>query len=240
VKLSNLKKDMDSIIQSKSTDIAVKYSTELYDHYTSSFTADYDDILIKRVEHVYKSNSCRPQLLVDVGTGTAQLLIKLGTQGQCDQLKMIGTDLFDEMVVAANNNVEKFGLTDQIRIVREDVHAMSFSNSVCDLVTSRATIHHWRDPVQALREIYRLLKPNGIAIIHDIRRDAKQAMKDVFQANRVAAGIPRCNFSEKFTPEEVKTMVIRANTSASFIITAPNKGPAALGFELFLRKHASN
>jgi len=147
-------------------------------------------------------------------------------------LEMIGTDYFEDMIVKARRNVVDAGLNKRIRIKRDDVHAMQFHECFCDLLMSRSAVHHWRNPIRAFQEIYRVMKPGGIAIIHDIRRDAPPNVKAQFQRARAALGVPLSNFDEKYTQGEIKQMLMKAGLSHCTSVTAPNSGPAALGFEI--------
>lgn len=217
-------------------DKPVVYPSRLYDHYTASFTTEYDNLLIARIKGLVMNGENQQQLLLDVGTGTGQLLIKLANALADPQIHFVGTDRFGNMVTAARKNISRAGLSKRTMILREDVHKMSFPDGFANIVLSRSTIHHWRNPAQALREIYRVLRPGGVAILHDIRRDAPAELRKAFQLKRSEAGVPAGNFEEKFTPGEVEAILSEALPPGCATITAPTEGVAALGFEVLIRK----
>jgi SAM-dependent methyltransferase len=103
-------------------------------------------------------------------------------------------------------------------------------------VISRSTIHHWADPVVALGEVFRVLEPGGVALIHDIRRDADPAMVARFDGMRGEAGVGPSLLADKYTPDEVGRMCDEAGIAAWASIAAPDAGPASLGFELRVAK----
>lgn len=43
-----------------------------------------------------------------------------------------------------------------------------FPDNTFDIVVSTAAIHHWKDPVRALNEVYRVLKGGRYALIYDV------------------------------------------------------------------------
>jgi ubiquinone/menaquinone biosynthesis C-methylase UbiE len=49
---------------------------------------------------------------------------------------------------------------------------MPYDNEMFDFIFSTAAFKNFADPIGALREMYRVLKANGKALIIDMRRDA--------------------------------------------------------------------
>lgn len=214
--------------------LPVTYSPDLYDHYTSDFVARYDAALAGRVRAHYSKSGGGQQLLIDVGTGTARFLIRLAAIPELAQLRMVGTDHFLDMVNRAIKSVAQAGLTGRIRILKDDVHKLQFKDDSCDLLTSRSTIHHWKNPVRAFKEIYRVLKPGGVAIIQDIRRDASPEAQIEFQRTRKEAGVPPAKFAEKYSPSEVEAFIAKAGLSAASKINTHPAWP--IGFEVVITK----
>ena len=77
------------------------------------------------------------------------------------------------------------GFEGRIELAVDDVHEMRWPDAFADIIISRSTIHHWHDPRKALRDIFRVLKPGGIAMIHDVRRDP--APEAIEEFNRLRA-----------------------------------------------------
>ncbi len=207
------------------TNMPVHYSVDKYDEYTRHSVDVHDDRTIRRLRHEYRVLGRSPCTLIDVGTGTAQLLVKLAAHNDMKWKKIVGTDVFDDMVAKARETISDNNLGDRVAIDRADVHQMPYADESADFIISRSTIHHWADPVKAFQEIYRLLTPGGVAIIHEPRRDPHPKALAAFNAARAAVGVEPARMDEKFTPTEVKGFLRKAGLEKQSIVAAPWRGP---------------
>lgn len=214
----------------------VHYSAEDYDRYTQQHVSEYDDGLIKRILQEHRLMGGGPRMLMDIGTGTAQLLIKFANHPKLKGFKLIGTDYFEDMVEQACETVKRNGLEDAITIHQCDVHAMSYADEFADIVISRSTIHHWADPVKAFQEIFRILKPGGVAVIHEPRRNPNPRALAEFNRRREQAGVEPARLDEKYTAAEVKSFLKQAGLHRHSLVIAPSRGPGAMGFEVRISK----
>lgn len=53
----------------------------------------------------------------------------------------------------------------RISAVFADAQALPFRDNYADIIVSRGSFHLWKDKLQAFSEIYRVIKPGGIAFI---------------------------------------------------------------------------
>jgi len=222
----------------KKNDPHVRYTADQYDQFTASFVKPFDEMVAWRV-----IKEARPRLpgalLLDVGTGTARLLVHLARIEELAGLHIVGTDFFADMVERAKRTVVEAGLTDRIELIQQDVHAMSLPDGYADIILSRSTLHHWADPPRALAEIYRVLRPGGIALIHDVRRDPEPEALAEFNRLREMAGVGPSYLDEKFTSQEAEAFVREAGLAAHATIRAPKNGLGALGMEVEIIKPLS-
>lgn len=215
--------------------LPVLYGAQRYDEYTRSYIKPYDEAIFRSLYQAYNDHGATGMLL-DVGTGTAQLLIQLALSAAFPGLTFAGLDLFEDMVQVAQRNVRAQGLADRVMIVQGDVHALPFAAESADFLLSRSTIHHWADPVRAFHELYRVLKHGGVGIIHDLRRDPDPGVLAEFNHQRAKVGIGPTNIGEKYTVSEVRTILHQAGIAEHCTIIAPESGLGALGFELRISK----
>ncbi len=83
---------------------------------------------------------------------------------------MTGLDLDPAMIERARANAERARLGAPIpRFEQGDVAALPFGDASFDLVVSTLSLHHWDDPTAGLREIGRVLRSGGRALIWDLR-----------------------------------------------------------------------
>jgi ubiquinone/menaquinone biosynthesis C-methylase UbiE len=91
-------------------------------------------------------------------------------------------DISNGFVRIATRNAARAGVAVTFR--HGDVHAMPYPAGQFDGLVCRAAFKNFGQPVQALREIRRVLRPGGTALIIDLRADATDAEID----DSVAAG----------------------------------------------------
>ena len=180
----------------------VRATAAQYDAYTATAVEPWDDLLIRRL---FSEKERRPAggRLVDIGAGTGVVIIKLGMLEDAADLELIATDYFEDMLSVAGERVAKAELSARVRIDRQDVHALSYPGEYARYVISRSTLHHWADPVQAVREIHRVLEPGGVALVHDVRRDAPPNIVRKLNERRRQVAIGPMVLQEKFTADEV-------------------------------------
>ena len=72
------------------------------------------------------------------------------------------------MVERANSLVARCGVAERVEFRVGDVASLPFPDASFSAVVSTFSLHHWQDPAKGLEEIYRVLRPSGIAQIYDL------------------------------------------------------------------------
>lgn len=99
---------------------------------------------------------------LDIGCGGGHLGMAMAEHGAFD----IGLlDPSEDMRKLAAGNVAEAGLSKRVRIVQGSAEAIPLPDNCVDLAVSRGSIFFWKDQVRAFREIYRVLKPAGMAYV---------------------------------------------------------------------------
>jgi arsenite methyltransferase len=114
--------------------------------------------------------------VLDIGTGKGLLMIgaaKKLTTGKSTGIDIWNSaDLTGNNVEAALNNAVTEGVKDKIEVLNENVMTMSFADETFDVILSNMCLHNIYNKegrMTACREITRVLKTEGEAIIADFR-----------------------------------------------------------------------
>lgn len=108
--------------------------------------------------------------VLEVAPGPGYLSIKLASLGH---YQITGLDISHTFVEIARQKAAEAGVTVNFR--HGNASAMPFSGSQFDFVVCQAAFKNFSEPVQALNEMHRVLKPGGQAVILDLRADATPA-----------------------------------------------------------------
>jgi ubiquinone/menaquinone biosynthesis C-methylase UbiE len=105
--------------------------------------------------------------ILEVAPGPGYLAIELARLGT---YRVVGLDISKTFVRMAAENAQKAGV--QAALHHGDAAAMPFDAGSFDFLICRAAFKNFSQPVQALHEMHRVLKPGGRAVLLDLRRDA--------------------------------------------------------------------
>jgi ubiquinone/menaquinone biosynthesis C-methylase UbiE len=104
--------------------------------------------------------------VLEVGPGPGQLGTEILTA--VPDLRWTGLDIDPAMLQAARSRLAKRGLADWTTLVEGDVAALPFEDATFDLVVSSLSAHHWPDAEAGFREIRRVLRRSGAALVYDV------------------------------------------------------------------------
>jgi ubiquinone/menaquinone biosynthesis C-methylase UbiE len=134
---------------------------------------------------------------LDIGAGPGLLGIEIARQSE---LKVTSLDISSEMGEIARGLARERGVQERVKILNADVHAIPLEDNYFDLIVSRGSFIFWSDKVQAFREIYRVLKPGGVAYVGG--GDGKKwprEIKDILKKLKYSIKIPlRNKFSRRW------------------------------------------
>jgi ubiquinone/menaquinone biosynthesis C-methylase UbiE len=104
--------------------------------------------------------------VLEVAPGPGYLAIELAQRG----FQVSGVDISRTFVRIARDNARRAGL--RIDFQQGDAAHLPFADASFDFVVCRAAFKNFADPLGALNEAHRVLKPGGQASIYDLRKDA--------------------------------------------------------------------
>ncbi|WP_411841729.1 class I SAM-dependent methyltransferase [Serratia rubidaea] len=101
--------------------------------------------------------------VLDLGCGAGHASFTAAAQ----VAQVVAYDLSAQMLAVVAQAAQTRGL-DNIQTQQGMAETLPFADGEFDLVISRYSAHHWHDVGQALREVKRVLKPGGRAIMMDV------------------------------------------------------------------------
>jgi ubiquinone/menaquinone biosynthesis C-methylase UbiE len=110
--------------------------------------------------------------IIDIGCGSGYLLETISRQLR--RVRLIGIDYAKEMIDTAKRRTEVASLEDGPSFLEGNVANLPLGDDSVDFVVSSLSLHHWQNPLLALREIYRILKPGGQMLLFDLGRDSRR------------------------------------------------------------------
>jgi ubiquinone/menaquinone biosynthesis C-methylase UbiE len=186
--------------------------------------------LAERVTQMIPSGS----RILEVAPGPGYLAIEIARRGS---YAITGLDISKTFVEIATANARRASVEVDFR--HGNASAMPFADDTFDLILCRAAFKNFSQPVAAMNEMHRVLKPQGRALIIDLRKDASADdisayIKDanigwanslIYKVTFRYLLIPRAYSKPQFTEMAASSRFGRAEISES-----------GIGFEITLRK----
>lgn len=99
---------------------------------------------------------------IDVGSGPGTLAVEL-----CKRTDMhwINADINPHFFPYFYDLAEKNGIAHRVSAIRADAQRLPFRTGYADVIVSRGSYQFWNDRKKGFKEIYRVLKPGGVAYI---------------------------------------------------------------------------
>jgi len=105
--------------------------------------------------------------VLEIAPGPGYFCIELAKLGS---YKITGLDISKSFVEIARKNARDADLKIDFR--EGNASAMPFEDNMFDFTFCQAAFKNFSEPVKAISEMYRVLRPGGVSVIADLRRDA--------------------------------------------------------------------
>ncbi|MFC1551001.1 class I SAM-dependent methyltransferase [Candidatus Latescibacterota bacterium] len=100
---------------------------------------------------------------IDLGGGTGSLIVELAKRTRT--MNWILADINPEVFPYAAKTADIEGVGHRIGMIAADAKVLPFRDNYADILVSRGSFQFWGDLNIAFSEVYRILKPGGIAYI---------------------------------------------------------------------------
>ena len=145
--------------------------------------------------------------VLEVAPGPGFLSVEMAKTGR---LRVTGLDISRTFVELARRNAEQVGV--RVDFQNGNASQMPFPDGSFDFLVCRAAFKNFSDPVGALREMRRVLRPGRKGVVIDLRRDTSMA-----EIRKYVAGLELSRASALFTNLTFRFMLLkRAYTQQEF------------------------
>jgi ubiquinone/menaquinone biosynthesis C-methylase UbiE len=101
--------------------------------------------------------------LIDVACGPGVVTAALAP----DAASIVAFDATEEMLEKAKARCAKFG-QHNVEFKIGDAESLPFADAEFDGAVTRAAVHHFANPQRAIAEMFRVLRPGGVAVFADV------------------------------------------------------------------------
>jgi demethylmenaquinone methyltransferase/2-methoxy-6-polyprenyl-1,4-benzoquinol methylase len=129
-----------------------------------------------RRKTVRQLDANRDLKILDLATGTGDMLISL-LRERPNIVEATGLDISENMLAICREKLRKRGLSDRASLLCADASRTPFADGTFDAATMAFGIRNTADASATLREIHRLLKPGGTALILEFSLPACPVMR---------------------------------------------------------------
>lgn len=119
----------------------------------------------------------QPKVILDVATGTGDLAIELS---KLKPEKIIGLDIADNMLSIGKEKIKNKKLDQLIEMQLGDSENLPFRDHQFDAVTVAFGVRNFENLQKGLKEMYRVLKPGGIAAILEFSKPKAFPVKQMY------------------------------------------------------------
>jgi ubiquinone/menaquinone biosynthesis C-methylase UbiE len=173
--------------------------------------------------------------ILEVAPGPGFLAVELASSENC---KVTALEISRTFLEIAQDNAKQANVNVDFRL--GNASDMPFEDKTFDFITCVAAFKNFSQPVEAIREMHRVLKPNGKACIVDLRRDVPvekidKHIKDDLHLTGFNAAMTKLIFRSTllrnaYTKAEIAGLVSQTNFTQVKILED------ALGMEIWLEK----
>jgi len=196
---------------------------------TANDMAEFRVLAQRLVKDVYSGSR-----ILEVAPGPGYLAIEIATRGS---YTITGLDISKTFVEIATANARKASV--KVDFQHGNASAMPFADDTFDFILCRAAFKNFSQPLEALNEMHRVLKPEGRALIIDLRKDASMGDISAYIKDANVGWANSLIYKVTFR----YLLIPRAYSKRQFIEMAADSGfggaeisESGIGFEITLRK----
>lgn len=174
----------------------------------------------KKVTKIVSKN--HPKQILDIATGTGDLALMMS---QLNPDKIVGLDISAGMLEVGKQKIAKANLSDTIEMVVGDSENMPFDDDTFDAITVSFGVRNFANLDKGLKEIRRVLKPNGTFVVLETSNPTKFPFKQGYK------------FYTSFILPVIGKIFSRDKVAYSYLSESANSFPFGEAFDNILQKN---
>lgn len=159
--------------------------------------------------------------LLDVATGTGDLAITASNKLGCS---ITGIDLSEQMLIIGRQKIEKLHLSQTITLIQGDSENLPFASDFFNAISVAFGIRNFENLDKGLQEMYRVLKPGGMAVILEFSKPQYFPFKQIY------------NFYFKYILPTIGRMVSKDMAAYTYLPESVQQFPCGKAFVKHLEK----
>lgn len=186
-----------------------------------------NDMLSLRIHVLWRKKAINflkkksPEKILDIATGTGDFAIaamKLNPE------KIIGIDISEEMIKVGREKIRKKNLQHKIELLKGDSENILFHENSFDAVTVGFGVRNFENLAKGLKEMHRVLNPNGKVVILEFSKVKTFPMKQLY------------NFYFSFITPAIGNFFAKNKTAYSYLPESVNAFPDGENFLAILKQ----
>jgi demethylmenaquinone methyltransferase/2-methoxy-6-polyprenyl-1,4-benzoquinol methylase len=148
-----------------------------------------------------------PKHILDIATGTGDFAIQAMS---LNPEKIVGVDISEGMLEIGRQKISKKGLQENINLQLGDSENLEFNDNNFDAVIVSFGVRNFEDLNRGLKEMYRVLKPNGNAVILEFSKPQEFPFKQIYGwyfknvLPRIGRMVSKDKSAYRYLPESVE------------------------------------
>jgi demethylmenaquinone methyltransferase/2-methoxy-6-polyprenyl-1,4-benzoquinol methylase len=131
-----------------------------------------------RKKAIRKLGRDKPQIILDVATGTADMAIMAAKM--IGPASVIGIDISEQMLDIGKKKIEKEGLSSIVHLQQGDSETINFPQNSFDAVMVAFGVRNFEDLDSGLKEMFRVLKPGGQLVVLEFSRPRIKIFRSLY------------------------------------------------------------
>jgi SAM-dependent methyltransferase len=172
---------------------------------------------------------------IDLGSGPGDLIVELCRRTL--YLHWINADINPRFFPGFIQKASASGFESRVSAIYADAQKLPFRDDYAQIVVSRGSFQFWKDQTEAFKEIYRVLKPGGVAFVgrgfsENLPVEVARKIRDGQDKRKI-----NLNYSPADTAKKLKSIMKSLSIEDYKIRIPKSAGSAPINYGIWLEFH---